>query len=368
MHARVAQAPRAFLLHDPTWPTIINPFLIQKPGGFDSREQGASLLAMPAAQSIFNRRHAIGEPQQFQVRPLSAVVNHLVFVDSGLGHPPFFYEGCGRTNFAVSQAESDYFYPDKSMQALGRYLLFEVINPSPRFRVVLDFSASLKADGQSLVPPAQVIGANRIALPTQGRGSARVISGPLEAQEISGRHFVCLDLGADGTHFPFRRTGLNKLYNSGINPDRRPVTAFGRDFSLLTEDEYARMEPPAALADFPRDLANPDLEYSGLYEDGYVGETAVCKLRRPTSASRLVIKGHTTPAVHAKDAPQELVIRVDGVEVGRKQLAPGAFEVSCAVAPVVGTQEVELQFSRARSLSEADRRPAAARLTYLGFE
>jgi hypothetical protein len=367
-HARAAQAPAAFRLHDPARPSLIDPFVMQQPAAINAHEEGACLLAMPAAQSIFNRRHAAGDPRQFRALPLAQVANHLVFVDSGLGHPPFFFQGGGRTNFALSQAEGDYFYPDRSMQALGRFLLFEVLNPTPRFRAVLDCTASLKADGQSLVPPAQVIGSVRVALPARGRGSARLVSPPLEAQQIAGRYFICLDLGAEGTYFPFRRTGLNRLYKGDLNPDRRPVTAFGRNVSVLTEEEYARMEPPAALAAFPRDLANPDLEYTGLYEDGCVAETAVCKLRRPSSASRLVVKGQILPATPASEGVQELVIRVDGVEVARQQLTAGAFELSCAAAPAVGPQEVELHFSRARSLSEADRRPAAARLTYLGFE
>src|SRR5439155_3422792 len=118
----------------------------------------------------------------------------------------------------------------------------------------------------------------RQRLPMVGRGSARVFSPPMTPQIIEGRAFLGLDMGVDGEPFPERRSGLMALYGTDVALDRRRPVGFLRDISLVSQEEYGRLAPPSKLESFPADLENPDLEYSGIYEDGRVSEASYFQL------------------------------------------------------------------------------------------
>src|SRR5262249_40504978 len=122
-----------------------------------------------------------------------------------------------------------------------------------------ELSATLNADRDNRLPPAAAIGTERVPLPVCGRGSCRVFSPPLVPQRIGGRWYVALDMGTRGVQFPDRREGLMTCWGTGLRFDRRWLVGFARDISLLGAEDYAHMAPPAALAEFPRDLQHPDL-------------------------------------------------------------------------------------------------------------
>jgi hypothetical protein len=368
-HGRAARGVAWFDLHDPAAPGKSNRFTYPHDGA-PAGGAGAYLVGVPAEQTVFNRRQLPGGPA-FLVAPLADVRNHLVYVESELGKTGYNFRGCGDRDLAFSSVEPDHYYAGGSMQGVGRHLLFHVVNPAPTFRVLLDFTATLRAD-RIAIPPACAVGAGRVAFPVCGHGSARVVSPPLAAQEVAGRPYVALDLGADGAPFPNGRSGLNRLWGSALPIDRRPLTAFARDISLLTEEEYRALTPPAAVGSFPDGLRDPGLEYSGLYEDGWVAEEARCTLRRPAGGAAVVVRGQL-PGPEADPEAAEgnhLEVRVGGRAVAAVDLKPGPFEVRGPLGSGAGGKEVvELRFARVWRLPNAkDRRFVAALLTSVGFE
>ena len=64
----------------------------------------------------------------------------------------------------------------------------------------------------------------------------------------------------------------------------------------------------------------------------------------------------------------ELTVLIDGIEMQRRMLNIGDFEVRVPVSGATGSRVIECRFSHARPLPAPDTRMAAARLMYLGFE
>ena len=204
-----------------------------------------------------------------------AVRNYLVYVVSSLGKSSTYGSPEARSAGFVSLylPESDYFHAGGIISALGRDVLFGVLKPDHSVRIVLDYTASLNADGDNRIPPASVIGSDRVFFQGQGRGSARLFSPPARPQTIAEGSYLCLDMGSGGKMFPERRKGIMRMYGNDVRTDPRRITGFVRDISAISEEEYLRMDPPASLKTFPRDLFNANLEYSGIYEDGWVAES-----------------------------------------------------------------------------------------------
>ncbi|HZS07233.1 MAG TPA: hypothetical protein VFD58_20520 [Blastocatellia bacterium] len=347
----------SFSLLDPSDPAARNPFVVfGNPAASGNGNECEHLIIAGRQHSVFNQSHPGGSG--FVSQPCGNVRNHLVFVNSKLGQIHYF----DSRDAAFYKPESDYFFADRYFSAVGRHLLFRVINPSEKVRLVLNLSRTLNGDGKNLLPPAAAVGSTREPFPLEGRGSGRVFSPPLQPQIIEGRAYLAIDLGVSGTRFPSARTGLMNLYGTGVQFDIRRPVAFARDISLISEEEYQRLTPPGRLQKFPDDLANPDLEYSGLYEDGWVSESAFVYLTQPEAADCLSIQGMT------QAADTTIQILIDGRVIKNQRLTSGLFRLRIPVPRGKGKKRIELHFSEVNRLGEADSRPAAARLKSLGFE
>jgi hypothetical protein len=132
-----------------------------------------------------------------------------------------------------------------------------------------------------------------------------------------------------------------------------------RDVSLVTEGEYRRLRAPLALDAFPQALENPGLEYSGIYEDGWVAERSYALLA-PGPAAELVVKGETFGGA------RRLAVSVDGRLLGTRRVS-GAFELRVRGPASIRRRRVELRFSSIAFLPSPDDRPASAHLSFLGF-
>ena len=324
------------------------------------------LVRSLGAQSILNRRH---EPESgnriLSLSDCRSVSDHLIFTDSELGHS--YYLNPTPEITALNQIEPDVLFTGRTFMGLGRRLIFQVVNPTVGSRLAVEVTASIKGDGENLLPPAVVIGADRRPMPLIGRGSARVFSDPIEPLMDGSRAFVALDMGVDGQSFPDQRTGLMTLYGGHIPLDRRLLTGHARDISLISAREVDQLAAPTSIQKFSEDLANPDLEYSGIYEDGWISEAAFFGLTQPGGDAHVVVKG-SVPLIDDPDFSTELRVLVDGQEVGHSLLRPGAFEVRGIAPPGAGRRRVELRFSELQRLSGRDQRPAAARISFIGFE
>lgn len=395
-------AKQQFDLHDGTG--SFNEFALHT-AAVDVLERGDGIvIGATAKHSAFNRRHhlggnddGMGTGRNFYVLPVAEARNHLVFVASEMGMP--YWAGGGRARYALYQLENEpTFFRGSTMAGVGRHLLFQVLNPSESVRVVVELTSSYRSDGANALPPAYAVGDRRLPVGLVGRGSARVVSPPLRPQVINGMAYVALDLGEDGKQFPTPRTGLMNLYGTDVSTDRRRLVGFVRDVSVVSEEQYRAMAPPVSLENFgckwyqlsQHDLRKADVEYSGLYEDGWVAERAFVRLAQPAAPSRVVARGVAAPqADPATERWAELV--VDGQAVDRRRIKPELyFELSAPVPPPdvwaasssgVSTssspaaagggrapRRIEVRFSQVEPLRAPDNRPVAARMEFIGFK
>ena len=328
-----------------------------------TEEDKIALITPTQRQGVFNRRSF--EPNSLQNFALSAwsqVKDHLIFVPSKLG--PHYFPSTHSASFY--QLEPDHFYPGQTMAAIGRYFLLRVIHPSETVRLALDLTSSLQADQENKLPPAIAIGTEAEIFPLKGRGSARVFSPPLIPQMIDGLPYLGIDLGREAIAFPTVRKGLMNLYGKDVPIGRKRLVAFGRDISLVSDATYAALSPPSSVQNFPADLRNPNLEYSGIYEDGWVSEAAFLTLAQPAAASQLIIQG-VVPQIKDAAFTSELEVRVDGKAIAHQTLKLGEFTLQVEVPAAAQRRRVDLLFSQFQRLPASDGRPAAIQLKKLGF-
>lgn len=327
-----------------------------------------SLLASGRALTVVNRRNRSLDPVLSFV-PSERVRNHLVLLDSELGASYYVAKARASGTVAMYQLEPDPLVPGASFASVGPMLQFLVLRPTPRVRVVLEYTATLAGDGVNRIPPAAAVGATRAPFPVAGRGAFRLFSPLLEPRRIAGEAHVAVDLGRAGQRFRQERSGLMRLYGDSVPTDPRRVTGFVRDVSVVSEEEYEAIEAPSGVRRFPDDLADEGLEFSGIYEDGWVAETCFLRLRPPRGPSVLLVRA-MVPLIGPAAASRSLEVLVDGSVAGTFPLSPGDVELRVPVPPRDGarTRRVELRFDRGLALPGADRRIASALLKSIAFE
>jgi hypothetical protein len=342
-----------------------NHFTVSQPV---SGNQEFALLDTGRKLSLLNRRQrAPDDGAAIRLTSIQNEQNHLVFVSSEFGLPYYAY-GADRSQgvIAMYQLENDFFFRGDTMAGLGRTSLFRVLNPAPHARVVLEYTASLNQDHENLIPAASAIGKARRPFTAVGRGSARLISPELQPQQIAGGDYLAVDMGDWGHAFPDRRSLIMGLWGRGYIPDNRRIVGFCRDISLISDDQYSALQAPHAIQTFPGDLNNKNLEYSGIYEDGWVAESSEMTLQQDAGASYLVVSV-LIPTLQGQKASSWVALLVDGREVERKPVASSGVGFNVPVTGQ-GRRRIGLRFDRAVSLTSPDTRPVSAQLRYVGFQ
>jgi hypothetical protein len=320
--------------------------------------RGQCTIILPTGtQTVLNRRSLPEGDSNLVAIPCSAR-NTLVFTASKLGQGYFAFSD--RSKVSLYPVEPD-FYTGQTMSAFGRYALFRILRPSPNVRLELNLTTTYIHNGSNLLSHAAVVGKSRVPLPLVGRGSARVFSAPLRSQIIGGQAFALLDMGSDGMLQPESRPGLEGIYGRSVPIDPRFVTSHVRDVSLVSNWQYDRLRRPSVLSAFPKALANPNLEYSGIYEDGWVAEDSYAVLAAGKAAD-LLIRADVRPA----SGGQQLRVLVNGRQLVARSVAPGHLDLRLAVPASRSPRRVELRWSSVAPLPAPDGRPTAALLRLLG--
>jgi hypothetical protein len=345
-----------------------NGFWVESSPGAPEFPAQYTLLTAGSRQTVLNRSPDATEPEGALIRllPSEQVRNRLVLVDSDLGRNYFLAPTRNaQSTVSMFQLEPDYFLPGRTMAKIGRVLLFQMLHPSEKVRLVLDYTASLRSDGSNEIPQANAIGETRAAFAAAGRGSARLFSAPVAPQAIAGRYFVSLDLGEDGRLNAERRAGLTGASGTGVPIDSPATRGFARDISAIGEDRFAALRPPTMLSRFPADLRDSNLAYSGIYEDGWVAESSYCDLLQPPVTSVLRIRATVPPQT---PPPTALRVVVGGVTVAAVAVQTGENDFRLPLPGVGAIERVELHFDRAARLPSPDNRPVSALLRSVGFE
>jgi len=328
------------------------------------------VVLITSSNNFTNRLQHNREPAgsvQFNFISFSTLQDYLVNILAQKAVPYYLYGFRATEWVGYFQAEQDGYYPEKTMVRLNRANVFQWLKPSEKPRMMLDITASFNGAGNQKLPSAHVLGQRDEAFDLVGYGSARVFSAPVEPYLRKAQSYVVLDLGEDGQRFSAERQGFMKLYGNPLALDNRYSVIFARDVSALSDKTYQALDAPALLRHFPDDLSNPSLEYSGIYEDGWVGDEAYMMLRSPKQARQLLIEGKIPSFNHEKD-PTTLQIWLDGNMLAEKTLSIGDFSVKITLDPLSAQRHrVELRFSNLRPMPDVSQRPVTALLTQIGF-
>lgn len=300
------------------------------------------------------------EQGMWQYKLESEVQNRLIFIHSELG--PHYYSSA-RFKAAFFQREREpvtggsvYFH------GTGRYNLFRVVRPTDKVRLVVDFTRTpLGGDRYPLPQGARIIGREDYPLGFVGAGSARVVSPPLEPEYFEQQAYLTVDFSDKALPILKRKTGLMRLWGERFNLDDRRLVGFTRDISLITEDEYRQLQRPSRISQFPADLSRyPGLEYSGLFEDGWVGPDSFFKLAGSHPGQVVYFKGYVPDTPDYRARGLDLTISINDKPTEIVNLRPGEFTLTRLVREPADITTVRLQFSGSMPYGEQDTRHLSA--------
>ncbi|CNF81692.1 TPA: hypothetical protein PXJ53_001189 [Yersinia enterocolitica] len=318
------------------------------------------LITAAEKQNIFNGRDSTNGQDYFEL--ITFPKNYLIFLHSDLGY--HYYLAPERKKIAFYTLENDPMFPGQQFSALGQDLLFLAIRPTKKPRIMMELTSTLTKQFDSELPKPQV---QNVPIGFIGRGSGRIFSDPIELTDIDGMSFVSVDMGRKGKQMSDSRNGLMLLYGRDVLLDSRYITTFGRNISLISEELYQSLQPPQSIAHFPTDLADPNLEYSGIYEDGWISERSFFKFKVGKETDKFIICGMIPQLGKAADFSTELKIRINGQLVSQQKLGVGAFSVEVPVTGLNGSPRVDLEFTNYQQLPGDDGRITAGKIDFIGF-
>ncbi len=332
-------------------------------------KEKALLLNASGAFSPINR---LSQPanRRLYLQPIHEKNNHLVYKQTSLGTS--YVSRVSRLDHGdvgLWGVEPDPMIPGETISGIGRYHLYEVLNPIPDSRMLLSVTASMNKGDDFRLPPAIIYGGGEVRMPLVGRGSARVIGPGIGPRHIEGGSYIGVDFGREGSFLERKRSGVMELYGSDVKLDIRKIVGFARDISYVSPAWYDNLRRPFAVRGFPDALRNPALEYSGIFEDGWVSEAAYVVLGVPGSSRALQLSG-MIPDVDGNTFSTSLRVLVDGRLAYQGQHTKGSFNISIPVAGIVGGKQsirVLVESSNLQRLPNGDDRPVSLLINEIGF-
>jgi hypothetical protein len=302
----------------------------------------------------------------YRLVPYNDVHNWLLFIPSSRG-PDYFYDHFGASFY---QPEADPYRPRTFMSAMGRFLLMQVLQPTGRLRLRVSLSRSILGLGRTALPGDAVIhGGSDVVLPFVGAGSAALYSGSIAPLWKDGNAYLAIDLGESAATFPNVKTGLMKLYNHEFSIDQRRLVAFGRDISVIPEEEYQNLARPGKIDSFPAGLlSDTGPEYSGIYEDGWISQKSFVKLGLSRKGQSIVVEGVVPPLAKLANGNLTLSVQVNDAPAEIQTVKGGGFRASVLLRESSEITTVRVQFSDSAPLPGADGRPVSALLHSISIE
>ncbi len=305
----------------------------------------------------------------FQYKLESQLKDRLVFIHSELS--PHYYSSA-RFKAAFFQREPEPITGgEQYFHGTGRYNLFQVIKPSSDLRMIIDFSRTSLGEGRSKLPAdARVIGDEDYRLPFVGHGSARVVSPILKPEYFEQQAYLTVDFGETPRPIQKDKTGLMRLYGVKFNLDDRRLVGFTRDISVLTNEQYLAMPRPTRIGEFPEDLGRyPGLEYSGLFEDGWVADDAYFKMGPSRPGQVLVFKGYVPNIDSFREQGVELTISINDKPTETVTLKAGEFSLTRLIKEAAQITTITLHFSEAKVYDPSrDKRAVSAFVQQIAIE
>lgn len=125
--------------------------------------------------------------------------------------------------------------------------------------------------------------------------------------------------------------------------------------------------PPASVASFPDGLMAPNLTFSGVSREGWLGAKAHAVLARSGVSDHLHLVGEI-PDFSTKIAQGTMRVKIDGQEVALRPERPGSFDLLLPIPPGAGARSIELEMSGSDALPPPDGRVVSLKLFAIALE
>ena len=317
--------------------------------------------------SLFNKIHEFenGTDSLFSLDTFAKVRNRLLFIHSSRGNQ--YYLG-DRHSISYFQQETDAFGTKAGFNGIGQFMLLRVENSSDE--IFLRVQATKTIMGKALnrwSSEAVVMGENSVKLGAVGAGALNLFVGPIKPIKLDGVSYVAIDFKQPALPLPIRRTGLKALYNANISLDYRRLVAYGRDISALSKDELLELNRPRFISQFPEDLfKTKGLEYSGIYEDGWISKDSKVTLDGSTKGDYVRLKGFV-PEMSNRAMKGSLSVAINGELPYKVSTKPGAFDLLLPIKQGHANTCIDLAFSEETYLEGDDGRSISAKIEYMGL-
>jgi hypothetical protein len=330
----------------------------------------ATLISSSKEFSPINR---FNQPsgRKFYLQSIHDLKNHLVFRQTSLGTSYVGKRGLAEGGVVLWDIEPDPFFIGQTMSSVGRYHLYEVLGSRQESKMLLSLSASMNRQNDFLLPFVNTVGSTVDSLPLVGRGSARVVSSAISPLRIGHLDYIGIDFGRDGSFLESERTGVMGWYGNNIKLDIRKTVAFARDISYIAPDQYAAFKRPQALQSFPAALENPNLEYSGIFEDGWLSDVAYVVLKALNKGEQGVLHlSGLIPDIDGVPFSTTLTIKINDQVVYQGLHSRGNVNISIPFVGANGDNQcvkVQVESSALQRLPHGDDRPVSLLIREMGF-
>lgn len=329
------------------------------------------LLTTSSELSVINRKST---PQGclLQIKPLSEFTNHLMLKETSISASNSAYYR--EAEASAYQLEKDVMFPGNTMSAVGQYHVYEILGAIDDSRMLLSLTVSSKKNEEDFrLPIIRVVGSVDATLPLVGYGSARVVSNPINPRQIGSLDYLGLDFGRKAVLIDRKREGAMALFGKNIKRDSRKVVVYARDISYISPKQYAAFKRPEIIQSFPAALQNPNLEYSGIFEDGWISDVAFVVLQAPLNgaAASLHLSG-MIPDIGGKPFIAVLTLKVNDQLVYTASHTKGEVNITVpfdtALFKDSSIAKIQLESSALQRLPNGDDRPVSMHLNMVGFK
>ena len=327
----------------------------------------SAYLSQSSALSLFNKLHtAKQDPALFVLEAASSVSNRITFIHSDRGNQ--YYLG-DRHKISYFQQEVDFYGNHTGFNGIGQFMLLRIEQPTKHVYLRVSATKTLMGNGNNTwSTEAKILGNNTVKLGAVGSGAINLIAGPITPFVLDGASYIALDFNQTAITMPTNRHGIKAFYNASINLDYRRLVAYGRDISALSPEEVKAIERPRGLGNFPADIVTAKgLEYSGIYEDGWISPDSRFVLAAAQTNDQLRLKGFI-PDIAGNAKKETFTVRVNGTQHYRFSCGPGAFDWAIPVGNASRVTSLEIHSSLHAQLPNPDLRPVTAHLSYIGLE
>jgi hypothetical protein len=339
----------------------------QNPAYLHSSEASNNVyLVSNNVYDAINHISTLNQTSPWSYRLLDNPSNLLIFINSDMG--PIYYKSTDKSRATFFQPEENPLVPGHYFQSIGDDLLLEVIRPSSHPTLMVSVTSTVIPQYGRKLPDIELLGASKSSIIPVGFGSAQFAVPLVKPVNLNGHLYFQVHINQALKEFPTHDAGISKIYGSNVAWDPRRVALFLSDLSIIDESELSPELVPSSLINFPKDLQDPYLQYSGIYEDGWVGKDSYTILKNGTS-NRLTIKGLIPNLIKNDQFKSAIHIKIDGIEVYSKLMKTGYFELNIPTEYLSkeALHKISVNFDHDRLLPKPDLRPASAQITFLGF-